>query len=119
MSPDLHPVSFFKNWHSGGCHMAIACKNLSNNIHPVVEEWTHGYCCLGYCSSSTHFDLVKELARKVWRQCVLVFAHDLGFRGGNCNGLLANTGLFFFAFVTDTFSSFNANDSLSTLYHGS
>ena len=36
----------------------------------------------------------KGLARKVWRQCVLVFAHDLGFRGGNCIGLLANPGLF-------------------------
>ena len=35
-----------------------------------------------------------RLAQKVWEQCVLVFAHDLGHRGGNCNGLLANTGLF-------------------------
>ena len=35
-----------------------------------------------------------RLAQKVWRQCVLVFAHDFGFRGGKCNGLLANTGLF-------------------------
>ena len=31
---------------------------------------------------------------EVWRQCVLVLAQDLGFRGGNCNGLLANTGFF-------------------------
>ena len=65
---------------------------------------------LGYCSSLTHLYLVKGMARKVWRQCVLVFAHDLGFRGGNSNGLLANTGLFL-STVTDTFSSFNANDS--------
>ena len=50
--------------------------------------------CLGYFSSSTHFDLVMWLAQTLWRQCVRVFAHDLGFRGGNCNGLLANTGLF-------------------------
>ena len=45
-------------------------------------------------SSSTLFDLVKRLAQKVWRQCVLVFVHDLGFRDGNCIGLFANTGLF-------------------------
>ena len=49
--------------------------------------------CLGYFSSSTHVDLVMRLARKVWRQCVLIFAHDLGFHAGNCNGLLANAGL--------------------------
>ena len=36
------------------------------------------------------------LAQKVWRQCVLVFAHDLGLRGGNCKDLLATTGLFSF-----------------------
>ena len=52
-----------------------------------VEEWTHGYFCLRYFSSSTHFDLVMRLAQKVWRQCALVFARDLGFRGGNCIGL--------------------------------
>ena len=75
-------------------HKAFACKYLSNNIYTVVEGWTHGYFCLGYFSSSTHFHLVKGLARKVWRQCVLVSAHGLGYRGGNCNGLLANTGLF-------------------------
>ena len=66
----------------------------SNNISTVVEQWIHGYFCLGCFSSPTHFYLVKGLARKVWRQCVLVFAHDLGLRGGNCNGLLAKTGLF-------------------------
>ena len=74
-------------------HKAFACKYPSNNIYMVVEEWIDGYLCLGY-SSSTHFDLVIRLAQKMWRQCVLVFAHDLGFRGGNCNGHLANTGLF-------------------------
>ena len=50
--------------------------------------------CLGYFSSSTHFVLVTRMAHKVSRQCVLVFGHDLGFRDGNCIGLLANTGLF-------------------------
>ena len=34
------------------------------------------------------------MAQKAWRQCVLVFVHDLGSRDGNCIGLLANTGLF-------------------------
>ena len=75
-------------------HKAFACKYPTNNIYTVAEEWIHGYFCLGCFSSSTHFYLVKGLARKVWRQCVLFFAHDLGFRGENCNGLLANTGLF-------------------------
>ena len=75
-------------------HKAIACKYSSNNICTVVEECQHGYFCLGYFSSSTHFDLVMRLAQKAWRQCVLVFAHDLGSRGGNCNGLLSNTGFF-------------------------
>ena len=75
-------------------HKAIACKYPSNNIFTIVEEWHHGYFCLGYFSSSTHFDLVIRLAQNAWRQCVLVFVHDLGFRDGNCTGLLANTGLF-------------------------
>ena len=74
-------------------HKAFAYRYLSSNIYTGVEEWTHGYFCLGYFSSSTHFYLVKGLARKVWRQCVLVFTHFLGSRGGNWNGLLANTGL--------------------------
>ena len=56
-------------------HKAIACKYLSNNICTVVEEGT-------------------LMAQKVWRLCVLVFAHVLGFRGGNCNGLHTNTGFF-------------------------
>ena len=86
---------------------AIAYMYLSNNICTVVEEWTHGYFFLGYFSSSTHFDLVIRLAQKAWRQCVLVFVHDLGSRDGNCIGLLADTGLFF-PLVTNTSSSFNA-----------
>ena len=75
-------------------HKTFAYKYLSNNICTVVEEWTHGYFCLGYFSSLTHFDLVIRLAQKAWRQCVLVFLHDLGFRDGNCIGVLANAGLF-------------------------
>ena len=59
-------------------HNAFACRYLSNNICTVVEEWTHGNFCLGYFSSSTHNDLVIRLAQRVWRQCVLVFVHDLG-----------------------------------------
>ena len=60
-------------------HNAFACRYLSNNICTVVEEWTHGNFCLGYFSSSTHNDLVIRLDQRVWRQCVLVFVHDLGF----------------------------------------
>ena len=44
--------------------------------------------------SSTHFDLVSLMARKVRRHCVLVFVQHFGYRDGNCIGLLANTGLF-------------------------
>ena len=73
-------------------HKAIACNCLSNSIYTVVEEWYQDHFCPWYFFSSTHFDLVIRLAQKVWRQCVLVFAHDLGLRGGNCNGLFANTG---------------------------
>ena len=49
--------------------------------------------CLGYFSSSTHSDRVIRLAQMAWRQCVLVFVHDLGFCGRKCMGRLANTGL--------------------------
>ena len=75
-------------------HKAIACKYLLNNICTVVEEWHHGYFCLGYFSSPTHFDLVTRMARKVWRHCGLVFGHDRYSHAGNCIGLLSNTGLF-------------------------
>ena len=76
-------------------HKAFACRYLSKNICTVVEEWWHhSYFCLGYFSSSTHFDLVRRMARKVWRQCVLVFAHDRYSHAGNCIGLLSNTGQF-------------------------
>ena len=54
-------------------HKAIACNYLSNNICTVIEEWHHGYFCLGYFFSSTHFDLVSSTARKVWRHCGLFF----------------------------------------------
>ena len=55
-------------------HKTFARKYLSIDICTVVEEWTHGYFCLGYFMSSTHFDIVIRLAQRVWRQCVLVFA---------------------------------------------
>ena len=60
----------------------------------VIEEWTHGHFCLGYFSSSTHFDLVTGMAQRVWRHCGLVFVHDRYSHAGNCIGLLSNTGLF-------------------------
>ena len=52
-------------------HKTFACRHLLNNTCTVVEEWTHGYFCLGYFSSSTQFDLVLRLPQKAWRQCVL------------------------------------------------
>ena len=52
----------------------IVCKYFSNSICTVVGEWHHGYFCLGYFLSSTHFVLVTRLAQKVWRRCVLGFS---------------------------------------------
>ena len=97
MSPDLQSVFVFFLKKIGtradaNIHKAFARKYLSKKYVHRCRRMDHGYFCLGYFSCSTH--LVKGLARKVWRQCVLGFANDLGFRGGNCNGLLANTGLF-------------------------
>ena len=43
----------------GNVHKSIAYKYLSNNVCTIVEEWIHGYFCLGYFSSSTHSDLVR------------------------------------------------------------
>ena len=63
-------------------------------ICTVVEEWRRGYFCHGYFSSSTHFDLVTRMARKVWRHSVSVLLHDRHSHAGNCIGLLSNTGLF-------------------------
>ena len=57
-------------------HMAIAYRYLSNSICTVVGEWHHGYFCLGYFSSSTHFVLVTKMAQKVWRLSVSVLVHD-------------------------------------------
>ena len=95
LSPALQPDSLELTFgRTANTHMAFACKYLSKNTYTVVEEWTHSYFCLGYFSPSKHFDLVIRLAEKVWRHCVLFSGHDLGFRDGNCIGLLANTGLF-------------------------
>ena len=96
-------TTFFFTKLALGIHKAFACWYASNNNHTDVKEWTHDYSCLEYFSSSTHFHLVKGLARNLWRLCVLIFAHGLGYRGGNCHDLLANTGLFF-PLVTDFLS---------------
>ena len=63
-------------------HKEFSCRCPSNNICTFVEQWIHGYFCLGCFSSPPHFYLAKGLALKLWR-CVLAFAHDLGLRGGN------------------------------------
>ena len=75
-------------------HKAIACQCLSKNICTFVGEWTHDYFCLGYFSSSTHFYLVKRMARKVWRHCGLVVGHARYSHAGNCIGIPSKTGLF-------------------------
>ena len=48
-------------------------RTFSNSICTDVEEWHHGYFCLGYFFSSTHFDLGTRMAQKVWRHGGLVF----------------------------------------------
>ena len=48
--PWLHTQFLFCKidiWEDANTHKAIACKYLSNNICTVVEEWQHGYFCLG------------------------------------------------------------------------
>ena len=95
LSPASQPISFLMTWHSVGRQYSQDVRvqvPLKQYLH-VCRRWTYGYFCLGYFSSSTHFDLAIRLAQKVWRQWVLVFAHER-FRDGNCIGLLANTGLF-------------------------
>ena len=84
---------------------------FQNKICTVVEQWIHGYFCLGCLSSPTHFYLVTRLAHKMWRQCVLVCGHDRYSHARNCICLFSDTGLFWFPLVTNTFSTFNANDS--------
>ena len=73
-------------------HKAFACKYPANNICTVVEQWTVGYSLpriLLFLDTLRPRDTVGSD-----RLCVLVFAYDLVSRGGNCNGLLATTGLF-------------------------
>ena len=94
-----NPFHFYKLALGPGAniHKTFAFKYPSNNICTVVEDnGPDGYFCLGYFSSSTHFDLVMHLAQKTWRQCVLVFAHDRYSHAGNCIILLSNIGLFLF-----------------------
>ena len=58
------------------------------------KNGTNGNFCLGHFSSSTHSDLVKRMAREVWRHHGLVFGTIVILNTGNCIGLLSNTGLF-------------------------
>ena len=63
MSLDTQPFKNFGTRVDASIHKAFACKYPSNNIYTVVEEWIHGYFCLGCFSSLTHFYLVKGLWR--------------------------------------------------------
>ena len=81
------------SWVGANTQKAISCKYLSISTCTVVEDCTHGFFCLGYFSSPTHFPPRERAGSEGG---VLVFAHDLGYRGGNFIGLLANTGLFSF-----------------------
>ena len=49
----LQPYNLFHflrigTWADAKIHKAFACRYFSDNIGTVVEEWTHGYFCLGY-----------------------------------------------------------------------
>ena len=67
------PIQFYRIdiREDANTHKVISYKYLPNSICTVVEEWHHGYFCLGYFFSSTHFDLVT-LTRRVERLSVLV-----------------------------------------------
>ena len=119
LSPVLHPDSFFKRLGTradANIHKTFARRSSSNNICTVVEQWNHGYFCLGRFSSSTHFDLVVRLAQKGVAAVCSGFCARSWVSWWKLHRLLANTGLFF-PLVTDTFSSFNADESLSVLDH--
>ena len=75
----------------------------------IVGEWHQGYFCLGYFVSSTHFDLATALGSGFCTRSLL-----------SCRKLHWSPfehWLFFFPLVTNTFSSFNATQSLSILDH--
>ena len=58
--------------------------------------------------SSTHFYLVKGLARKVWRHvCSGFCARSLGLVAETATGLPCEHWAFFFPLITSTLSSFN------------
>ena len=90
----LQPVFVWKNWHSGGCQCSQGVR-----VQVPFKKYLHGCRAMDpwlllprmLLFPDTHFYLVTGLARKVWRQCVLVFAHDLGLRGGNCNLIRCNS----------------------------
>ena len=98
-------------------HKTCKCRFPSTHICTVVEEWTQGYFCLGYFSSSTH----TSTSWCGWlRRCggsVFWFLRAiLGFVTETAMVSL-RTLAFFFPLVTDTFSSFNTKDSLTILDH--
>ena len=70
-----------------------SCADTSQTICTVVEKWTHDYSCLRYFFFDTLQPRDTVGSEGVAPACSN-FSHDLGLRGGNCNGLLANTGLF-------------------------
>ena len=98
LSPVLHPDSFFKRLGTragANIHKMFARKSSSNNICTVVEQWNHGYFCLGRFSSSTHFDLVARLAQKGVAAVCSGFCARSWVSWWKLHRLLANTGLFF------------------------
>ena len=109
-----NPVSLLKNRQSGGSQhsqdvrVQLPLKKVSALL---TKNGTHGYFCLGYFSSR-HFDLRARLAQKAWRQCVLVLCTILGFVTEPASVSL-RTLAFFFQLVNNTFSSFNADSSVS------
>ena len=97
MSPDLQPVFVFIKLALGWMPM-FTRRSRAGTVQiisaPLSKNGTMvTYFCRGYFFSSTHFDLVRRMARKVWWHCVLVFGHDRYSHAGNCTGLLSITGL--------------------------
>ena len=98
-------------------HKAFAYRYLSDKICTVVGEWTDGYFCLGYFSSSTQLRPRDAVGSEGVAAVCPGFCARSWVSWRKLQGSPSEHWAFFFPLVTETFSSFNADLSLSTLYH--
>ena len=93
-------------------HKAFACKCPSNNIYTVVEEWTHG-CLLSRILLFLDTLLPYERAGAECVAAVFWFLRTILGWWRKLQRSPCGHRPVFFPLVTETFSSFNASDSLS------